>query len=169
MGLFLVGPMGAGKSAIGREIARVLERPFHDTDAVIQARTGADIGFIFDREGEAGFRRRERDVVEELTALDDAVVATGGGAILDAENRHHLASRGTVVYLFTSVASQVARTHAGRNRPLLDTDDPEARLAELFAMRDPLYREIADFVVDTDGRRVHAVAEEIIRLIACRP
>ena len=167
MGLFLVGPMGAGKSAIGKELARILERPFHDTDAVIQARTGADIGFIFDREGEAGFRRRERDVLDELTALDDAVVATGGGAVLDADNRRHLAARGTVVYLFTSVASQVARTRAGRNRPLLDTDDPEARLAALFAVRDPLYREVADFVVDTDGRRVAAVAEEIIGLIAC--
>ena len=167
MGLFLVGPMGAGKSAIGKELARILERPFHDTDAVIQARTGADIGFIFDREGEAGFRRRERDVLDELTALDDAVVATGGGAVLDADNRRHLAARGTVVYLFTSVASQVARTRAGRNRPLLDTDDPEARLAALFAVRDPLYREVADFVVDTDGRRRAAVAEEIIGLIAC--
>ena len=167
MGLFLVGPMGAGKSAIGKELARILERPFHDTDAVIQARTGADIGFIFDREGEVGFRRRERDVLDELTALDDAVVATGGGAVLDADNRRHLAARGTVVYLFTSVASQVARTRAGRNRPLLDTDDPEARLAALFAVRDPLYREVADFVVDTDGRRRAAVAEEIIGLIAC--
>ena len=167
MGLFLVGPMGAGKSAIGKELARILARPFHDTDAVIQARTGADIGFIFDREGEAGFRRRERDVIDELTALADVVVATGGGAILDADNRRHLAERGTVVYLYTSVASQVARTHASRSRPLLDTEDPAARLAQLFSERDPLYREVADHVVDTDGRRVRAVAEEIIGLIAC--
>jgi shikimate kinase len=165
MGLFLVGPMGAGKSAIGKELARARGCPFHDADTAIQQRTGADIGFIFDREGEAGFRRREREVVDELTALGDVVVATGGGAILDPDNRRHLSSRGTVVYLYASVASQIARTRASRNRPLLDIADPDARLAQLFAVRDPLYREIADFVVDTDGRRVRAVAQEILGLL----
>lgn len=166
MGLFLVGPMGAGKSAIGRELARVLDRPFFDSDLVIQERTGADIGFIFDREGEAGFRARERQVIDELTSIPDAVVATGGGAVLDAGNRDVLASRGTVVYLFTSVEHQLARTRAGKTRPLLETADPAGRLAALYAERDPLYRAIADHTVSTDGRRVRSVAREIAGLVA---
>ena len=167
MGLFLVGPMGAGKSAIGRELARLLDRPFFDSDTVIQERTGADIGFIFDREGEAGFRVRERQVIDELTGIPDAVLATGGGAVLDPDNRTALASRGTVIYLYTSVEHQLARTRAGRTRPLLDTADPADRLKALYAQRDPLYREIADYTVTTDGRRVRAVAQEIAGWLAC--
>ncbi len=167
MGLFLVGPMGAGKSAIGRELARILSRPFFDSDVVIQERTGADIGFIFEREGEAGFRVRERQVIDELTLIPDAVVATGGGAIVDAGNREALVSRGTVFYLHTSVEHQLARTQAGKTRPLLETDDPAERLAALYTQRHPLYVEIADHTVSTDGRRVRSVALEIAGLVEC--
>ncbi|MEX0899357.1 MAG: shikimate kinase AroK [Gammaproteobacteria bacterium] len=167
MGLFLVGPMGAGKSAIGRELARMLRRPFFDSDSVIQERTGADIGFIFDREGEVGFRARERHVIDELTLIPDAVVATGGGAVLDTGSRDALVSRGTVVYLYTSIEYQLSRTRASTTRPLLDTADPADRLASLYAERDPLYRAIADFTVSTDGRRVRTVALEIVGLLKC--
>ena len=163
--VFLVGPMGAGKTAIGKELARELGWPFRDTDAEIEQRTGADIGFIFEREGEAGFRARERRVVEELSRSGDAVIATGGGVVLDADNRQDLRNGGTVVYLYASVEHQLARTRAGRHRPLLDTADPAARLTALFAERDPLYREIAHHVVSTDGRRVKSVAREIRELL----
>ena len=165
MAVFLVGPMGAGKTAIGKELARGLGWPFHDTDAEIQDRTGADIGFIFEREGEAGFRARERRVVSELARAGDAVVATGGGVVMDPANREDLRAGGTVIYLYASVAHQLSRTRAGRHRPLLDTDDPRERLETLFRLRDPLYREIAHHVVDTDGRRVKSVANEILGLL----
>jgi shikimate kinase len=159
--IFLVGPMGAGKSAVGKQLARRLRRTFHDADAEIEARTGVDIPFIFEKEGEAGFRLRERRVVEDLTALSGIVLATGGGVVMDADNRRLLAERGIVVYLHTSVPQQLARTRHSRDRPLLDTPDPEARLRELMAVREPLYRELADLVIDTDGRKVGAVADEI--------
>jgi shikimate kinase len=159
--IFLVGPMGAGKSAVGKQLARRLRRAFHDADAEIEARTGVDIPFIFEKEGEAGFRLRERRVVEDLTALSGIVLATGGGVVMDADNRRLLAERGIVVYLHTSVPQQLARTRHSRDRPLLDTPDPEARLRELMAVREPLYRELADLVIDTDGRKVGAVADEI--------
>lgn len=165
MAVFLVGPMGAGKTAIGRELARGLGWPFHDTDAEVQERSGADVGFIFEREGEAGFRARERRVVHEFSRLGDAVVATGGGVVLDPENREDLKAGGTVVYLYASVPHQLSRTRAGRHRPLLDTADPAARLAALFVERDPLYREVAHHVVMTDGRRVKSVANEILGLL----
>jgi shikimate kinase len=120
-----------------------------------------DIPFIFEKEGEAGFRLRERRVVEELTALSGIVLATGGGVVMDADNRRLLAERGLVVYLHTSVPQQLARTRHSRDRPLLDTPDPEAKLRELMAVREPLYRQLADLVIDTDGRKVGAVTDEI--------
>jgi shikimate kinase len=159
--IFLVGPMGAGKSAVGKQLARRLRRTFHDADAEIEARTGVDIPFIFEKEGEAGFRLRERRVVEDLTALSGIVLATGGGVVMDADNRRLLAERGLVVYLHTSVPQQLARTRHSRNRPLLQTADPEAKLRELMAVREPLYRQLADLVIDTDGRKVGAVTDEI--------
>lgn len=154
--------MGAGKSAIGRELARRLDRPFHDTDTEIERRTGVDIARIFDLEGEAGFRRRERAVVDELTRLPGIVLATGGGVIEDPANRQALAANGLVIYLYASVAQQLARTRATRTRPLLDTTDPRARLQRLFDDRDPLYRSLARMVVPTDGLRVPVVVDRIV-------
>ncbi len=161
--IFLVGPMGAGKSAVGKQLARQLHREFHDTDGEVEHRTGVDIPFIFEKEGEAGFRKRERDALDDLTQEQGTVLATGGGAVLDPDNRRNLSSRGYVVYLHASVDQQLARTSASRNRPLLETPDPAARLAELMAEREPIYRELADLVIDTDGRRVRDVADEIKR------
>jgi len=161
--VFLIGPMGSGKTAVGRQLARSLGLPFYDSDAEIERRTGVDIPFIFEKEGEAGFREREREAIETLTAIEGIVLATGGGAVLLAENRRHLASRGRVVYLETSIAQQAHRVRHGRNRPLLSSGDTPARLGELMEARAPLYREIADFVVATDGRHVRHVAEQVLR------
>jgi shikimate kinase len=163
--LILIGPMGSGKTAVGRSLARHLGRPFYDSDAEIVQRTGVDIAYIFEKEGEAGFRVREREAIEALLALKGIVLATGGGAILLPENRRLLAQRGCVVYLDTSVKQQAERVRHGRNRPLLSNVEPTRRLEELMAVRDPLYRSIADLTVATDGRRVKAVAEDIIRMI----
>jgi shikimate kinase len=160
--LFLTGPMGAGKSTIGRQLARRLRLAFHDSDHEIEQRTGVDIPLIFELEGEAGFRRREQSVIDELTRLPGIVLATGGGAILDPENRDHLASRGTVIYLHASVPQQLRRTSRDRNRPLLQTANPRAKLEELMTARDPLYREIADLIINTDGMRVADVVRQII-------
>lgn len=164
--IFLIGPMGAGKSAVGRQLARMLKRDFHDSDAEIEARTGVDISFIFEKEGEAGFRRREREVIDALTVLEGIVLATGGGAVLDPENREMLASRGLVVYLDASVDQQLERTRLSNDRPLLDTPDPAARLGELMRERGPLYRDLARLTVLTDGRMVREVAQEIRRWLA---
>lgn len=162
--VFLVGPMGSGKTAVGRYLARVLNLPFYDSDAEIERRTGVDIPFIFEKEGEAGFRQREREAIEALTALDGIVLATGGGAVLLPGNRRLLAARGRVVYLETSVAQQAHRVRYGRHRPLLaQGDDAAKRLGQLMDARAPLYAEVADITVPTDGRRVHSVAESILR------
>lgn len=162
--LFLVGPMGAGKTTIGRQLARLLKREFLDSDREIELRTGVNIPLIFELEGEPGFRARERGVIDELTQLPEIVLATGGGAILDPDNRRHLGERGVVVYLETSVDQQLARTGRDRNRPLLQTEDPKRRLEDLLAIRDPLYREIADITVLTDGRTARDVVNQILRL-----
>ncbi len=154
--------MGAGKTAVGRQLARALHLPFVDSDVEIEERTGVDIPFIFEKEGEAGFRKREAALLDELTMREGIVLATGGGAVTDAGNRRCLGTRGFVVYLYTSVDQQVARTSRGRTRPLLETDDPRAKLAELLDIRDPLYREIADLVVETDRRKVRSVTREIV-------
>ena len=164
--IFLVGPMGAGKSAVGRQLARALHLEFVDSDDEIERRTGVDVPYIFEKEGEEGFRKREAAAIDDLSNLDNVVLATGGGAIMRSENRNHLAGRGFVVYLYTSVDQQVARTSRGRERPLLEGGDPHEILEALLEKRDPLYREIADLVVDTDGRKVHSVAGEIIDAIS---
>jgi shikimate kinase len=160
--LFLVGLMGAGKTTIGRQLARRLKLTFIDSDHEIETRTGANIPWIFDIEGEKGFRKRERDVIDELTQQDGVVLATGGGAVLDKRNRNHLSERGIVVYLHTSIEQLVKRTAKDRNRPLLQTGDPRARLEELLTERDPIYREIADLVVETDNRNVLATVKAIL-------
>ena len=160
--VFLVGPMGAGKSAVGRHLARLLHLDFVDSDEEIEARTGVDIPFIFEKEGEEGFRKREAAAIDDLTRKERIVLATGGGAVIHPDNRNHLGARGFVVYLYTSVDQQVERTSRGRDRPLLEGGDPRDILEKLLAVRDPLYREIADLVVNTDGRKVKSVVDEII-------
>jgi shikimate kinase len=160
--IFLVGPMGAGKTAVGRQLARMLHMDFVDSDAEIERRTGVDIPFIFEKEGEAGFRRRESAVIENLSVRMGVILATGGGAVLDPDSRAALTRRGTVIYLHASVRQQMARTRRSTHRPLLHTEDPAGRLKELMAVREPIYREMADLVVDTDGRRVKEVAKDIV-------
>jgi len=159
--LFLVGPMGAGKSAVGRQLARLTHLDFVDSDEEIETRTGVDIPFIFEKEGEEGFRKRESKVIDEMSSREGIVMATGGGAVVDAESRSRLGGRGFVVYLYTSVKQQLERTQRGRNRPMLENGDKEKVLEELMELRDPMYREIADLIVETDGRRVQTVAREI--------
>lgn len=161
--VFLIGPMGSGKTAVGRQLAKLLHLQFYDSDAEIEHRTGVDIPYIFEKEGEAGFREREREVIDSLTLMHDVIIATGGGAVLLPENREHLASRGRVVYLQTGIEQQLERTRHGRQRPLLYTDNPEQKLRELMAFRAPLYESIAVVVVPTDGRQVRAVAEEVVQ------
>lgn len=160
--LILVGPMGAGKSTIGRLLAKELRVPFKDSDKEIEQRTGADIPWIFDVEGEQGFREREQAMIAELCALDGVVIATGGGAVLREANRISLRSGGQVVYLFTSIEQQLGRTSRDRNRPLLQTADPERVLVELMSIRDPLYREVADLIIETDERPPRMVVQEIL-------
>ena len=160
--LFLVGPMGAGKSAVGRQLAKMLHLSFVDSDDEIESRTGVDIPFIFEKEGEAGFRKREAKVIDDLSGLEGVVLATGGGAVVDPQSRSRLGARGFVVYLHTTVAQQLARTQKGRQRPMLENGDRQKILEELMELRDPMYREIADLIVETDGRKVKAVAGEIL-------
>jgi shikimate kinase len=161
--LFLTGPMGAGKSTIGRQLAKQLRLPFHDSDHEIESRTGVDIPLIFELEGEAGFRKREASVIDELTRLPNIVLATGGGAVMDPANRQHLKTRGRVIYLHTSVNHQLKRTRKDRNRPLLQTGNPREKLDELMSIRDPLYREIASIIIDTNGMRVRDVVKIIMQ------
>lgn len=163
--LILIGPMGAGKSTIGRLLAAELSRDFHDSDHEIQARCGADIPWIFDVEGEAGFRLREEQVIDDLTVLTGVVIATGGGAVLKEDNRCRLRERGTVIYLFTTVEQQLKRVAKDRNRPLLQRPDREQVLRDMFELRDPLYRATADIVVRTDRRSPRAVVNEILRQV----
>jgi len=163
--LFLIGPMGAGKSTIGRQLSRQLGMPFHDSDREIELRTGVDIALIFELEGESGFRKRETAIIDELTRLPDIVLATGGGAILDPVNRENLRSRGRVIYLHTSIDQQLARTSKDQSRPLLQTADPRVRLEELMVEREPLYREIADLVIDTDGKHVRDVVKKLLQQV----
>ncbi|KDE39698.1 Shikimate kinase I [Nitrincola lacisaponensis] len=155
--------MGAGKSTIGRLLAQELSSTFIDSDKVIEERSGADIPWIFDVEGEAGFREREMAVISELTQLNDCVLATGGGVVLRPENRECLQNRGVVVYLQTSIEQQLERTARDRNRPLLQTANPEEVLRKLLEQRDPLYKSCADIIIRTDKRHPRAVIQEILR------
>lgn len=160
--LFLIGPMGAGKSAVGRQLARMLHLNFMDSDDEIESRTGVDISFIFEKEGEEGFRKREAKVIDDLSKIEGLVLATGGGVVVDPQNRSNLGARGFVVYLYTTVEQQLVRTQKGRDRPLLENGDRRQILEDLMTERDAMYREIADLVVETDGRKVKAVANEIL-------
>ena len=159
--IYLIGPMGSGKTAVGKHLARLLSCPFVDSDHEIEVATNADIPLIFEREGEAGFRRRERDMIVQLTQRQGIVLATGGGAVLNEESRELLRQRGWVAFLETSVAHQAERSARTRHRPLLNGHDPLERLRQLWAIREPLYRSIADFTISTDNRRVGPVAMAI--------
>lgn len=160
--IFLVGPMGAGKSTVGRFLAEKLHYRFVDSDHEIEAKTGATIPMIFDIEGEEGFRHREMQALDELTQTPQVVLATGGGAVIHPENRKHLRSRGFVVYLKSSVEALIQRTRHDRNRPLLQTQNPEQVLRKLMAERDPLYQEVADLVIQTEQVSVHRVVKQIL-------
>jgi len=166
--LYLVGMMGAGKTTVGRLLARRLKLRFIDCDREIERRCGVAVPLIFDIEGEAGFRARETQAVKELTVLQNVVLATGGGAVLDPANRSRLAAHGTVVYLCATPEALYERVKHDRNRPLLATGDPLTRLRELFIVRDPLYREVADLVVDTGHQSVQALARGILDQLALR-
>ena len=166
--IFLIGPMGAGKSSIGRKLAAALGLRFLDSDSEIESRTGVDIPLIFDIEGEEGFRRRERQAIEELSANDAIVLATGGGAILSGETRRMLRDRGLVVYLETSVDEQLRRTRRDRRRPLLQTENPRERLQALMDEREPLYRDTAHITVNTDKGAIMHVVRQIIRALEDR-
>ncbi|HSD40660.1 MAG TPA: shikimate kinase [Burkholderiales bacterium] len=168
--IFLVGLMGAGKSTVARQLAQRLRKRFIDADHEIELRTGVRIGTIFEIEGEEGFRAREAQVLESLTQLEDVVLATGGGVVLRPENRERLKSRGFVIYLRALPRDLYMRTRHDKNRPLLRTGDPLARLEELFVIRDPLYREVADLVVDTGRQSVTALVGQLLKRLpeTCR-
>jgi len=168
MRVFIIGPMGAGKTTIGRQLAAALHQEFVDSDHAIETRTGVDIPTIFDIEGEEGFRKREVAVIDELTQRDGIVLATGGGAVLREENRRHLSGRGLVIYLYATVDRLMERTHRDKNRPLLQTEDPRSRLSELMEVRDPLYRQVADIIYDTGADSVGQAARDLVRLVQDR-
>ncbi len=154
--------MGAGKTTMGRQIAKRLHMDFEDSDHAIEAHTGADIPLIFEKEGEEGFRRREAAIIDELTQKPNLVLATGGGAVLAAENREHLRSRGIVIYLHSDIKHLMERVRHDKNRPLLQTANPEAKLREIMAVREPLYRETADIIINTGQQSIRSVINVIL-------
>lgn len=160
--IFLVGLMGSGKTTIGRSLAKKLNLRFVDADQEIEARTGASIPLIFEIEGEASFRQREADVIRDLTAQQGIVLATGGGAVLNEASRQFLRERGTVIYLRASVASILQRTSHDKNRPLLQTADPRAKIEALSLERAPLYQEVAHIIIETGRPNVHSVVHNIL-------
>lgn len=166
--IYLIGPTGSGKTAVGRQLAREAGLKFVDSDHEIEKRTGVEVAYIFEKEGEAGFREREKEMIRELSGLSGAIVATGGGAVLSDENRRRLAGTGVVVYLKTGVAEQLRRTSRSRKRPLLNHDDPRAVLERMAAERGPLYEMIADLSIDTSNQRVRSVARKLRDLLAAR-
>lgn len=166
--IYLVGLMGAGKTTVGKMLARQTGKAFFDSDQEIKNKTGVSISHIFEVEGESGFRMRESTALRELTRLNNIVLATGGGAVLSEENRAMLKRNGTVVYLRASAEDLWARTRHDKSRPLLQTRDPHAKLAELFAERDPFYRDVADIVVDTSKQSVNSLVRHILQLLGKR-
>lgn len=160
--IFLIGPMGAGKTTMGRQIAKRLNMAFEDSDHAIEAHTGVDIPLIFEKEGEDGFRKREISIIDELTQQENLVLATGGGAILAEENRQHLKSRGIVIYLHSDIKYLIERTRHDKNRPLLQTADPAAKLRELMVIREPLYRQTADIIINTGQQSIRNVINTIL-------
>lgn len=166
--IYLIGPTGSGKTAVGRQLARDIGLRFLDSDHEIERRTGVEISYIFEKEGEAGFREREADVIKELSLLSGAVIATGGGAVLAKKNRKRLSATGIVVYLKTGITEQLRRTGRSRKRPLLNRENPRQVLEEMAAVRGPLYEEIADVSLDTSSQRVRSVAIKLRELLEQR-
>ena len=165
MNIFIVGPMGSGKSTVGKIISSELFLNFFDTDEEIEARTGASIDWIFDLEGEEGFRKRESKILEEMVQQNSIVLSTGGGIILSESNRELLSSRGTVFYLATPIAVQLERTSKDKDRPLLKNGDPGKILEDLHVARESLYEAVADYIVNTEGKSSQEVSTEIIKLV----
>ena len=163
--IILIGPMGSGKTSTGRMLAKEMGYAFADTDEEVTKRTGVSIAYIFDVEGEEGFRKRECLALKECLNDNNTVLSTGGGIVLSKENRDLLQNRGTVVYLQTSVRSQFERTASSNNRPLLQNKDPEETLEKLMLTRGPLYEEIADIVIMTDNKSLQEMSKEIQRAI----
>jgi shikimate kinase len=159
--IILVGLMGSGKTSVGKVLARLLDKEFIDSDHEIERVTGVRVPVIFEIEGEAGFRARERKMIAEIVARDNVLLATGGGAVLAKENRDLLHAHGTVIYLRAPVKSLLKRTQRDRSRPLLQVPDPAAKLTELYEQRDPLYREVAHLIVDTGNQSVRTLAGQI--------
>jgi shikimate kinase len=166
--IYLIGPTGSGKTAVGRQLARDSGLKFLDSDHEIEKRTGVEVAYIFEKEGEAGFRERETEMIRELSGLDGVIVATGGGAVISPENRRRLADSGVVVYLKTGVGEQLKRTGRSRKRPLLNQQDPRQVLEQMAVERRPLYEEIADVSVDTSNQRVRSVAQQLRELLVAR-
>ena len=160
--IFLIGPMGSGKTSVGKIVAKALAKEFHDTDQEIEANTGVDISYVFDVEGETGFRKREEKLVEAITQKKNIVLATGGGAIESENNRRCLANNGFVIYLETSLEDQVLRAKPSRQRPLLQDVEPKKKLQELMQKRKSLYESIADTIVKTEGHKPHSLAKQVI-------
>ena len=165
MNIFIVGPMGSGKSTVGKIISDELFLSFLDTDEEIETRTGASIDWIFDLEGEDGFRKRESSILQDMAKRNSIVLSTGGGIILSEENRELLSSRGTVFYLATPISVQLERTAKDKDRPLLKNGDPEKILTKLQNDRESLYEAVADHVVNTENKSSQEVASEIIKLV----
>lgn len=163
--IILIGAMGVGKSSVGRKLARKLDRPFYDSDQVIEEKTGVDIPTIFEYEGESGFRMREEKVIDELCRREAMVLATGGGAVLVAATRDLLVSRGTVIYLKASVDMLLKRTRHSDHRPLLNVPDKRQVITELLQQREPLYLQTADHTIDTDRRTVSWTANRVLQLL----
>jgi len=163
MNIFLIGPMGVGKTTIGRHIAEVLEMTFLDSDHEIEQHTGVSIPLIFEYEGEVGFRKRERAIITELTEQNNIILSTGGGVVLDANNRKQLQTRGHVIYLQATVDDLLERTAHSYNRPLLQTENPRERLEILIEQRHPLYTDVADVIFDTSNRSVRQVVKMVMK------
>lgn len=163
--IFLIGPMGAGKTSVGKLLSKILHYEFFDSDQVIEEQTGADIPWIFDIEGEEGFRKREISVIDQLTKKSGVVLATGGGVVLKSENRRNLGARGKVFYLKVSVEEQVRRTYRSRNRPLILNKNSREIFERLKKEREPLYMEIADYVIDTDHGSIKGIVDSILEKI----
>lgn len=167
--LIIIGPMGAGKTRVGACLAKKLYLPFYDTDQVIEERTGVDIPFIFDKEGEEGFRRREKKIVQELAGKNGMVLSTGGGTVLDETNRKYLQASGVIIYLSVSVSSQLARTARNKRKPLLLVKDRQKILTELSLMRTPIYEQMADWAYDTDTIDIRDLVKQIINNLDLKP
>lgn len=163
--VFFIGLMGAGKTTVGRLLAKQLDKIFYDSDHEIELKTGVKIPVIFDLEGETGFRRRESSIIEELCKLDNIVLATGGGAVLADENRQYLRNNGIVIYLRANVHDLWVRTRNDKNRPLLQNGDAKVKLSQLFKTRDPLYCEIATHIVDTGSQPATMIVQQIEKLL----